>query len=512
MNTHERDFIRITDTKPLVLSVSALSDFLWDDFVRDTKPSVKYLIDRYNIRQLSRFGKELFEYLYQSGNVNWLVDPTLVTDYLHEKAMGGSPTQPQGYKPENALWVGLFASICEAPAWPMLVDHCAGDQFKSGNNALCILEKLSEVIETSSEACTALQRLSQDSEKLEDLRQQFIAAKERGDNEKAAELREQGKQLGKQIEQQTEATREQLQAEASEVLDKAQEQAEKIEDAVSQLAGSESGHGQHSKDLIAKRDLAKELARNPKLMQLANRLGGLRRAWSDRKRAKRTENTYSDIVGAKFSDAIHQAFPSELALAGSDKGRALFALKYAQKTLLTKDYEAHTKDVAHGPVVMYVDISGSMNGSQELWSKALAYVVAEECLKQKRELQIHLFDTLIVNSLQLDRTRTDNENLLEFVLTWATRGGTSFNAVLNHAVRPGQIDPKADVLMITDGQAEITDTLIKRLTTLKNSQGLNWYTFCIGTNYGSLEQFSDSIYTVDTTKDAKTAAIFQTIL
>ena len=55
---------KLSRLSPLVLHVSALTDFLWPDFVRETKPQVKYFTERYNINQLSRFGMELFEFLY----------------------------------------------------------------------------------------------------------------------------------------------------------------------------------------------------------------------------------------------------------------------------------------------------------------------------------------------------------------------------------------------------------------------------------------------------------------
>ena len=53
------ELIHLVDNAPLTLACSALADFLWDDFVREARPSVKYLIEKYNIKQLSRFGKEL---------------------------------------------------------------------------------------------------------------------------------------------------------------------------------------------------------------------------------------------------------------------------------------------------------------------------------------------------------------------------------------------------------------------------------------------------------------------
>jgi hypothetical protein len=44
------EFVRLVHNEPLTLVCSALADFLWEDFVRDTRPNVTYLIDTYNIK------------------------------------------------------------------------------------------------------------------------------------------------------------------------------------------------------------------------------------------------------------------------------------------------------------------------------------------------------------------------------------------------------------------------------------------------------------------------------
>jgi hypothetical protein len=141
------EYIRLLDAEPIVVAVSALADYLWEDFVRETKPTVNYLIDRYDIRQLSRFGKEIFECLYQGGNVTPLVSLTEAEEYFRAKQEGFDPPFPSGYKPEFAFWVGLLNDLCNSPAWPTLATHCIGNQFNSGNNAVCLLNELSEIIE-----------------------------------------------------------------------------------------------------------------------------------------------------------------------------------------------------------------------------------------------------------------------------------------------------------------------------------------------------------------------------
>lgn len=507
------EYIRLLDSAPLVVAVSALADYLWEDFVRETKPSVHYLIDRYDIRQLSRFGKEIFECLYQGGNVTPLVSLAEAEEYFCAKQEGFDPPFPAGYKPEFAFWIGLLNDLCNSPAWPTLALHCVGNQFNSGNNAVCLLNELSEIIEEQIElGQLPTELLAHSAEKLNELREAFIQAKKQGKDLEANELRQQGKQLSQAVEQVLNEAREKLQPKVAEAVERAKKEADELEDTMSALAGTDIGQGHHSGDLQEKQALARKLSRNKKLRQLASRLGGLRRAWNDRRRAKKTQTNYSDIVGAKFSDEVTKAFPIEIALAATQEGRALFALKYSQKTLLTKDYEAKSKDVDKGPVVMYIDISGSMAGESELWSKAIAFIVADECLKQKREIQIHLFDARVCNSLVLDSSRKNNTELLNFILTWRTAGGTSFTAVMEHAMTKAHIDPKADILLITDGQANVPDAFVRRLNNFKEEQGINFYAFCIGTEADVLQQFSDEVHVVDPQNDPESSKVFQQVL
>jgi uncharacterized protein with von Willebrand factor type A (vWA) domain len=512
-NNKEREYIRLTNNDPLVLAVSALSDFLWDDFVREARPTVNYLVDRYNIRQLSRFGKELFDFLYNGGAVQPLVTLNDVEDYFRAKQNGQNPDFPQGYKPESAFWVNLFVGVCNTPAWPSLMAISVGDQFNAGNNAINIINELSEIITLQiEEQQLSVQMISGAAQELEQIRNEFMKAKEAGNLEAAAKLRQKGKEIGQALEEAVQKNQDQMQPKIAEAIDKALDAAQDFQEAMSSFAGNQKGEGTHLEDLEAKRKLAKKLQNNPSLQKLIKKLGGIRRAWNDRKRAKKAQSNYSDIIGAKFSDEVTNAFPAELALAGSPEGRALFALKYAQRTLLTKDYEAKVKEIERGPVVMYIDVSGSMTGVSETWSKAIAYVVAEECLKENREVQIHLFDTIVQKSITLNVGKTNENKLLDFVMTWVTRGGTSFGQVINHAVSVAKIDPKADILMITDGESEVPDPFIRRVKTFKESMDVQWTTFCIGKRFEIVKQFSDSVQVVDPSDDPGSAKLFQDAL
>ena len=509
MNT-TTEIIRLAESEPLVLTVSALTDFLWPEFVRETKPQVKYLADRFDIRQLSRFGKEVFEFLYTGGDVNPIVSFEDIEQYFRQKQDGQSPSMPKGYKPENGLWNMVLDDIVNSPAYPQLNSLCLGSHFNSGNNSVCILNELSSVMEQMLENNqAALAALTEKAQQLTDIRSKFVKAMKAGDTQTAAELRQQGKELGEEIENALKDVHQEYKPEIDKSIEKAQEEASSIEEAMSALAGDNKGVGVRLTNIEEKNELARKLRTNRRLLAFARRLGALKKAWSQRKRAKKHSSSYSDIVGAVMSDQVTKAYPSEIALAATEAGRALFALKYSERTLLTKDYEAKSKELARGPVVMYVDISGSMSGESELWSKAIAYVIAEECARDNRELQVHLFDTCVDKSIAIKPGSSDFSDLLRFILEWFTHGGTSFDQVMKHAYARADIDPKADVLLITDGECEVTDAVVRKFNTFKDEQSLDVHAFCIGKKSKSLARFCDDVQLVDTSEDADSSELFQ---
>lgn len=497
--TTHSEIIRIVDNEPLTLACSALADFLWQDFIRDARPIVTYLIDHYNIKQLSRFGKEIFERLYSADNVQWLVTEDAYEDYFRKVCDGDSAALPEGYKPENGIWYSIMSDMSQAAAWPELIRRSVGDQFNAGNNAVNIINELSKVIEQAIESGQFdVQLLTSADQKLQELREQYQKAVENGDKQQAEKIRAEGKRLGQAINEAIQEAKNKIQSQSHKIVDKALEENDEVNEAISNLHGDSSGAGKHAADLEAKKKLAEKLRKNKELKKLTQKLGALRKIWHERKKARKTRDTYESITGARFGDNVTKAFPAEVALAASPEGSALFALKYSQKTLLTKDYTSTRRDIGKGPIVMYVDVSGSMHGETEVWSKAIAFVIAEEALKQNREIQIHLFDTQINGSVKLQKDRKDNAQLIDFVCTWTLGGGTSFNAVLAHALDKAKISDRADVLMITDGHSDVHDNFIRRLNSFKQTNGVQWSTVCINTDIPDVcRTFSDELYSVN---------------
>lgn len=515
MNLNKQsEFVRLVENEPLTLACSALADFLWSDFIRDARPTVHYLVDHYNIKQLSRFGKELFERLYNADNVTWLVTEDAYEDYYRKVCDGDTAAIPEGYKPENGIWWAIMSDLTHAAAWPELLHRSVGEQFNAGNNAINIINSISEIIEEAIEQNQFdVQLLTNAGNKLQELREKYQKAVADGDKEAAQKARAEGKALNQAINEALQNAREAIQPHTHGVVDDAVKSNDEVSESISQLFGQDAGQGHSAGNLSEKRELAKKLKNNRNLKQIVKRLGALRRVWQERKRAKKASANYEAITGARFSDDLTKAFPTEIALANTPQGRALFALKYSQKTLLTKDYTANLKDQGKGPIVLYVDVSGSMSGDAEIWSKAIAFVVAEEALKEKREVRIHLFDTRIQESVVLAGDRKNNKELIEFIGDWTLGGGTSFNEVIAHAVSKGIVGERADVLLITDGNSEVNDNFKRRLNQFKNETGTQWSTICINMAVPSVcKDFSDEVYSVDLRNNETTVDSIQKCL
>lgn len=513
MNT-KNESIRLNSESPLVLKVGAMTDFLWPSFVREAKPRVTYLADRFQIDRLSRFGKELFEFFYMGGQVEPVVTLEAAENYFRAKQNGEQVDYPKGYKPENALWHLVLNDVVDSPMYELIQKHCTGDHFNSGNNAVNVLNELSEVIENALiDNSNLWNDIAEREQELKDIRDNFVSAMKKGDAETAAELKVQGKIKGSELEDMLMDIHQGKKAKIELGIERAYEETIEQEESISKIAGDSDGFGMKVDDVDAKIKLANKIKNNSDLKEFIKRLGALKAAWTKRKRERKVKSNYANVVGAKLSNEVIKAFPSELALASTKEGRSLFVLKYSEKTMLCKEFESNTKDVKQGSVIMYVDISGSMMGEDELWSKAITYCIIEECIENKRDVYVRLFNNHIENNIELKSDNKDNSELLDFIMQWRTCGGTSFDSVMRDAMWDTHMKTdKADILILTDGECEVDKNVLKEFGKFKHHKSIDVRGFCIGKKSKNMEQFCDEVVLVNTEKDIETSEIFQTAI
>ncbi len=69
-------------------------------------PQIKYIEELYDLKQLSRFGKELFDYIYNGGEVTTLVSVDDAEQYFQAKQDEEESEYPEGCKQQNGNWGG----------------------------------------------------------------------------------------------------------------------------------------------------------------------------------------------------------------------------------------------------------------------------------------------------------------------------------------------------------------------------------------------------------------------
>ncbi|MGI5084681.1 VWA domain-containing protein [Treponema putidum] len=174
-----------------------------------------------------------------------------------------------------------------------------------------------------------------------------------------------------------------------------------------------------------------------------------------------------EINGLRYSNDISAALPAELAMLKNSAAKKLFQLKFAQKQLLSFDYQNYAarekeiieqeevsieKDAPKGPIIICVDTSGSMHGAPEQIAKTVTFALAKIAMNEKRSCYLISFSTGI-ETLDLSSFKgVDALSKLVQFLRMSFNGGTDAAPALTHAVKQLQTNAwkNADVLMVSD--------------------------------------------------------------
>lgn len=173
-----------------------------------------------------------------------------------------------------------------------------------------------------------------------------------------------------------------------------------------------------------------------------------------------------EINGLKYSNDISAALPSELSLMNNPALNKLFQLKFAQKQLLSYDYQIQEessieskekeeveieKKEKKGPVIICVDTSGSMNGTPENIAKTITFALSKIAIEEDRKCYVISFSTAIQTLDLSDFSGNLLGKLVQF-LKMSFNGETDAVPALNQALKMLSENEwkNADVLMISD--------------------------------------------------------------
>lgn len=202
---------------------------------------------------------------------------------------------------------------------------------------------------------------------------------------------------------------------------------------------------------------------NPMLQGITRQLGRMKEMLSDLRK-----NDYAHGRGEKYTVTrgrdMKNLLSGELALMASPATTPLFLRKYHAKGLLqyAKRERVHK---GYGDVIVCLDESGSTEGENAEWGKALALAVQDICAHEGRKYALIHFSGK-------GQFRTDlflpgqytSEDLL-FAAEHFFDGGTNFETPIREALRliNEESFENADILFITDGEKSISDELAEQL-------------------------------------------------
>ena len=220
--------------------------------------------------------------------------------------------------------------------------------------------------------------------------------------------------------------------------------------------------------------LAQALRGNAAIKELARKMG---RAYISEQRKKQTripQASRSEVHGTHRSDDVMRLLPSELLNLEDEALENLFYARLLEKQLQTYELQGTTQAPSEtteaqrkrtGPVVACLDTSGSMGGAPLLKAKALLLAIANILRQEDRSLHVLLFGAADeIREFALEDPQ-HSAGLLHF-LRQGFGGGTNFEAPLARAMQIIEQHPayeKADVLMISDGDCQLSDHFCQHL-------------------------------------------------
>jgi uncharacterized protein with von Willebrand factor type A (vWA) domain len=262
-----------------------------------------------------------------------------------------------------------------------------------------------------------------------------------------------------------------------------------------------------------KRDALEKLRRSPKLKELSELVGRFR-VMARQIFKKRGMDGSVSICNVTTGGNLEQVLPSEKMALANEKTKMDFLRRYHQNELL--QYKSKELPAGRGPLIVACDVSGSMRGDPERWSKAVVLALAEVAQRQKRSFACILFNASIVGTWVIPKGMWTPSAIIAIAET-APSGGTNFELPLLKAYQLicESKFSRADVVFITDGCCQVDDQFIQTHNEAKERKGFAVFTVLINidnkASSGTVSTFSDEVIRVSELDDGTALALFSKV-
>jgi uncharacterized protein with von Willebrand factor type A (vWA) domain len=261
--------------------------------------------------------------------------------------------------------------------------------------------------------------------------------------------------------------------------------------------------------------LQKAFLQNKNIRQIMQAAGRMRRL-AFRKQKEKSKHVMEEISNIIQSDDIAHLLVSEVILLAEPELEPIFDSKFAEKQLLTYEITG-TEARGKGPIIVCLDVSGSMGDDQDCWAKGVALALVEIAHKENRNAIVIVFDHVIQHIFEFMKGEFSFKKMLELA-SYYTGGGTAFDPPLEKSMEYLQNESKlknGDVIFVTDGESNVSEKLKAEYLELKQQLKFCHFTIVIGPEFGwvqhSLKPVSDRLIAVEKLTNDLAEDVFESV-
>lgn len=483
--------------------------------------------DRATIARL-RAGSEAWRRLDEEGSRLLPRFPALVDDLFCALFKANVLPVPGGPPPGSELAARIVAGVVASEAWSALRHHSVLDESRAGLGAVSIGESVlrslredrtltsgdlldlwgllgkDERAAEAEETAKVAEELAEDARGEERDEDPDGEGSPGGAASAAAEAARAAARAARSAARGAAAEREQKRRRVEASLDRvaarldrslrraAAEAATRVADLPEALAAWGSGLGAGGgRDPGRAIDLGRRLADDRRMRRLAELFGRVRESALAvrRKVFEQADEELHDVRAARGLDDLARLVPAELVALRHPVLRRDFRRRLLDGGLAAWSLRGEDSR-GRGPMVVCLDVSSSMAGDKELWSKAVALTFVELARRRRRRCHaicfssgedgLRRFDLNPGRSWEVSLDRT-----LEFAAHFPG-GGTDFEPPLEAAMKilADREMRRGDLVLVTDGECETSDDFRERFLREKRRRGFHLHAILVDVSGG----------------------------
>lgn len=261
-----------------------------------------------------------------------------------------------------------------------------------------------------------------------------------------------------------------------------------------------------------KLELMQKMAGSNKFKKLAEAIGRYRNL-ARAKQKEKLQKEPTEIHSITFGNDLGRVLPSELVALRNPLTKKLFYRKYIEGQLLQYELKGKEK-VGKGPIIGLIDSSGSTHGAVEEFIKGTAMGLLDIALKEKRAFAVIFFSskTTPMKVIEFGVGENDPEKIYDLG-TFYMGGGTDFETPLDEAVKllEKSVYNKADIVLLTDGECDVSDEWLNAFLDRKKGKEFNVYTVLMNVGQSTekaVSKFSNRVELIGNVLEDVAAEVF----